>query len=768
MHIKIQFYKFGSNKLFKTIQMNNIQLFGITLLSCITFNTYAQPVQQYCQKMNGNQFLQLRNTTQLNLGNTFTMEAWVYLEASSAYSVVLGKTFNPRSDDPYQNYIIGIDGTGFKPEFVQTTGLNGSYRNATASNSLPLNTWTHLAATLEGGVMKLYVNGQLAASNTSPGIPNSNTGVPFSIGSGATPTNQSTCCGFKGAIMQARVWNVARTQTEIFNGRNIQLSGNEPGLIACWPMNDNSGQDVLDITSNNYHLSRGNSVTPDLEDPAAFPIADLGPYFSYLTFNLPSESSNAEDFCLIDYNADGRKDIFATRLKSPPTIPATFLKIAVMKNNGNMNFTSENIITGNDLLVHPRDFTVADFNNDGKEDLFVADHGTDVNPFPGGQNRLYIQNANGQLIESSAGKIPDLLDFSHNSAAADIDKDNDKDLYVCNIYNNGQVGPYILENNGNASFTVKTGAIPANIANLTDRYMSSRFADIDNDGDQDLILGAADNTGIPRDALLLNNGTGTFTISPNALPIRNTNSQWGTVAIAVADVNKDGYQDLLMATLYQYQTCKIQLLVNKKDGTFSDSSQNIPQNWPTSNTWIKWIETADFNNDGWVDFLVSTHVGTPRLYLNTGATKFLDATPILNMPYSGVVSFRAADLDQDGLTDIAFLDFTGRVILAKNLRPYTVQINNGIPTSVRETVANNESEIEVYPNPVTDRFMIRFKHTNGLYHLRLMNLSGKMIWEKVHTAGSEQIFSTNDLSAGVYILHVIKGNKLVGVHKIIK
>jgi hypothetical protein len=748
--------------------MRLFSLFIPVLLCLTSLHAWAQPTQQYCQKMNGNQFLQLRNSAQLNLGNTFTMEAWVYLEASSAYGVVMGKTMNPRSDDPYQHFIIGIDGTGFKPEFVQTTGLSGSYRTATASSALSLNTWTHLAATLESGVMKLYINGQLTASNASPGTPLATTNVPFALGSGASPTNQSECCGFRGAMMQARVWNVARSQTQIFDNRNVQLNGTESGLIAYWPMNENSGQSVLDITSNNYHLTRGNNVAADGEDPTAVLVADLGPYFSYSTFNLPAESSNAEDFCLIDYNADGKKDIFATRLKSPPTNPATFVKIALMKNNGNMNFVNENAITGNDALVHPRDFTVADFNNDGKEDLFVGDHGTDVNPFPGGQNRLYLQNANGQLAETSSGKIPTLLDFTHNSAAADIDNDNDKDLYVCNIYNSTQAGPYILVNNGSATFTVKAGAIPTNIANLTDKYMSSRFADMDNDGDQDLVLGAADNTGIPRDALLLNNGSGTFSISANALPIRNANNQWGTVGIAVADVNKDGYQDLLMATLYQYQTCKIQLLVNNKNGTFSDSSQNIPQNWPTSNTWIKWIETADFNNDGWIDFLVSTHVGTPKLYLNTGATKFIDATPALSMPYNGVVSFRAADLDQDGLTDIAFLDYTGRVILAKNLRPYTVQINNGTTTSVRDLVSDQQTNFEVYPNPISDRMMIRFSKPVGTYQLRLLNMNGQLIWEKIYDATSAQMISTENLSGGVYMLHVIKDHKLVGSQKIVK
>jgi hypothetical protein len=745
-------------------------LYKVTFLLIAFFllnETFAQPAQTNCQRMNGNQFLQLRNTTQLNLGNAFTLEVWVYLEAASSYGIVLGKTYNPRSNDPYQNYVIAFDGSGLKPEFVQTTGVAGSYRTATSPNNLPFNTWSHLAATLENGIMKLYVNGQLVASNSSPGSPLSNTSVPFSVGSGATPTNQNACCGMKGAIMQARVWNIARTQSEIQGNRNSQLTGTENGLLACWPMNDNTGQSILDITSNNYHLTRGSSLSEDAEDPMSTKISDLEPYFSYSTVLLPTETSSAEDFCLIDYNSDGREDIFATRLKWPATNPATFVKFALMKNNGNMSFVNENAITGYDALVHPRDFTVADFNNDGKEDLFVGDHGTDVSPFPGGQNRLYIQN-NGQLVESSSGRIPAQLDFTHNSAAADIDNDNDVDIYVCNIYNSTQTGPYILTNNGTASFTVKSGALPSTIANLSSVYMSSRFTDVDNDGDKDLILGALDNSGIPRDALLLNNGTGNFTISANALPVRYGNSQWGTVGIAVADVNNDGFQDLLMSTLYQYQTCGIQLLINNKNGTFSDSTQNIPQSWPSSNTWIKWIETADFNNDGWIDFIVSTHYGTPKIYFNTGATKFIDATNILGMPYNNIVSFRPADLDQDGLTDIAFLDYTGRIILAKNLRPYQVQINNGPATSIREGINIKQIAFEIYPNPVTNQFSLKFEQLEGVYQLRLVNLNGQIIWEKNYLARTQQLISTQNLLPGIYMLQVIQNNKIVGAKKIIK
>jgi len=146
----------------------------------------------------------------LNLGNSFTIESWVYLTEASSYAVIAGKVNSTRGNDPFQNYVLSLDSSGLKPEFVQTTGVAGSYTTATAPNQLNLNTWTHLAATLGNGVIKLYVNGVLVATQTSPGIPNSAPGVPFSIGSGSTASFQTTCCGFKGNIKQVRVWNIEK------------------------------------------------------------------------------------------------------------------------------------------------------------------------------------------------------------------------------------------------------------------------------------------------------------------------------------------------------------------------------------------------------------------------------------------------------------------------------------------------------------------------------------------------------------------------------
>jgi hypothetical protein len=735
--------------------MKSLYIFLLTLIC--SGSVYSQPKQNYAQQFNGNQILQLSNTASLNLGNTFTMEAWVYLQAASPYGVIIGKTFNPRANDPFQNYVLSLDATGLKPELIQTTGTSGTYRSATATNAIALNTWVHIAGTLGGGQLKLYINGALVANTSSAGSPLSTTGVPFALGSGATPSGQTTCCGISAKMIQARVWNKANSISEIQSNKNINLQGTETGLLACWPLNDSSGQSIIDITPNANHLIRGITVNTESEDP--IPVF-ISPYFINSTIVLPINSRIGDELYVIDYNSDLKLDLIASRLTWPATLPATYGPMQCLKNNGNMSFSNDAGIIGFDSLVHPRDFTVADFNGDQKEDLFIADHGTDVSPFPGGQNRLYLQNANGKLVESSSGNIPMITDFTHNAASADVDKDGDIDIYECNIYNQMQTGPRLLLNNGTGQFTMNVSHIPANIANLSNKYMASRFSDIDKDGDPDLILGANDNSAIAKDAILKNDGTGIFTIATNALPNRYGNSNWGTVAIAVADLNNDGYDDLLMSTLYQYQTCQIQILINKKDGTFSDSTKNIVQSWGTTNTWIKWIETADFNNDGWMDFVVCSFAGQPKLYLNGGNTKFVDASFLL-ADISNVSSYRARDFDNDGLTDIAFLQFSGNIIISKNIKAYKIPIDSSGVLTSSHNIKSEKLKLISSPNPFNTQTIVYTQEPLQNATLSMYNLFGQKVKEISHLVGQSITIFRDNLPAGLYSIQVTEKNEVM-------
>lgn len=718
---------------------------AILILFLILFSTnvFSQPGQTHCQNFNGNQLFLSSGTSRLNLDNSFTIEAWIYLNEASPYAVIAGKVNNPRENDPFQNYVLSLNANGLKPEFVQTTGISGSYTVATAPANLTLNSWTHVAATLGSGIMRLYVNGTLVASQTSPGATNSNPNVPFSIGSGSTSSFQTTCCGIKGNIKQVRVWDVVRTGTEISNTKDINLIGNEPNLLACFPMNESSGQSLVDISPNSNNLLRGITSNSESQDPVPVPETNLTPLFSYTTINLPTISTSYEDLYIIDFNNDNKPDFLVSSLQWPPTIPATYTPLQAFQNNGSLNFTSANPFVGLNTLVHPRDYSVADFNNDGKSDLFIADHGTDVNPFPGEINKLFLQNSLGQLVNTPAN-IPSIPDFSHHTASADIDNDGDLDIYVCNIYGQGSVGPYFLINNGSGSFTTKNSNIPNNIANLTNVYMSSRFADLDNDGDKDLILGALDGSGIAKDLIFLNSGMGIF--SPGLpLPNRYGSATWGTVGVVAKDFNNDGWIDLLMSTLQSYQTCQLQLLLNNKNGTFTDVTSNIPQNWATTNTWVKWIEVGDFNSDGNLDLVCVPHGGAnPRLFFNNGHALFVDASSTLNLPgVNNIASIRAANYDNDSELEIAFLCSNNKIVIANKIQNY---------------VLNNESfdspqieDIIIYPNPFKNSFSVKIPVNENFKTLTIYSMTGQKVYSSTKF---DKNFSIHFLTNGIYLIKI--------------
>ena len=79
--------------------------------------------------------------------------------------------------------------------------------------------------------------------------------------------------------------------------------------------------------------------------------------------------------------------------------------------------------------IHEREAVIADFNGDGIDDFFIADHGLDTQPFPGAQNMLVMSSPNG-LQNVSTTHIPQITDMSHGAAGGDLDGDGDIDVVI--------------------------------------------------------------------------------------------------------------------------------------------------------------------------------------------------------------------------------------------------------------------------------------------------------------------------------------------------
>lgn len=147
-----------------------------------------------------------------------TWEAWVY----------------PTANDGTWRTIFGIEDGGWDRNLF----INGGYFFAGFGNggwqitTINLNEWQHVAVVYNEatGSMKFYKNGALFTYSISIGQPTS--AQKFAIGSSQqNGPNQF----FKGKISDVRVWNVERTQAQIQANMNVELTGEESGLVAYFP-----------------------------------------------------------------------------------------------------------------------------------------------------------------------------------------------------------------------------------------------------------------------------------------------------------------------------------------------------------------------------------------------------------------------------------------------------------------------------------------------------------------------------------------------------
>ena len=704
------------------------------LLGAVSF-THAQiapPEQSSVLRFEGSDMAFTGGTTDLQLGSAFTLEAWVFFESTTPYAFIMGKPHQNRHADPFMSYCLELNGDG-KIEFAQSTGVTGSYRTATAPTAPQLRTWTHIAGTLSSGTMRLYVDGVEVANITSAGAPSTTVSVPFTLGAGAGPDTSIQVSGFVGALRQARVWNVALNAADIQSRATQTLTGSEAGLIASWPLDDGTGTTARSVGTVGLAMTLGDRSAQHQPSWIATGLLDsLGVFTDAVALPFSVSISNPQDLIPFDYDGDNDLDVIVTGLVWPPTIPGTVVPFWFLRNDGSGHFTHDTAAWTRDLgLVHPRHWHSGDFNGDGRQDLLIVGHGTDVDPFPGEVSLLLVSKPDGTL-ESLPASMPTADAFTHNVAVADIDKDLDLDVYMCNI-GGGTVGPQLLRNDGSGVFAAGSVGLPSSIAIRSERYTSSIFADVDKDGDADLILGGHDGVfaWTPTDKLLLNDGTGAFTPAPpGAMPVRPLGNASGSVGLAVADVDKDGWIDIIASVHTDYRTPTIQLLLNNGNGTFRDASTNIAQQWPTSatygNSWIRWTLPVDVNSDGWIDFVsVGQNECPSAVYLNTGGGMFRPYTDYY-LDGASYTALTAGDFTGDGKPDLLAVRWDRSAVLYKT-------VGNAVTTSVGSDKGSDGSATtfeldQNYPNPFNPSTQIQYALSHeSRVTVRIYNVLGKEV-----------------------------------------
>ena len=146
--------------------------------------------------------------TALQSTTNFTISGWVYLTTKT--SATWERMFDFGTGTSKYMFLTPDDSSGYV-RFAITTGGNGSEQRLQSSTALPVNAWSFLAVTLSGTTATLYVNGYVAATNTSMMLNPSSLGTTTQdwLGRSQFSGSQGTDPNFKGGIDDFRVYNTA-------------------------------------------------------------------------------------------------------------------------------------------------------------------------------------------------------------------------------------------------------------------------------------------------------------------------------------------------------------------------------------------------------------------------------------------------------------------------------------------------------------------------------------------------------------------------------
>jgi hypothetical protein len=153
----------------------------------------------------------IADAADLDLTNAMTLEAWVRPSALSGWNTVMMK------EGSATTLAYGLYANDQSPWPAVTVRIGTDDRSAIGTGSLPLNTWTHLAATYDGATLRLYVDGVQVGSLAQTGnmITSART---LRIG-GNTVWGEY----FTGLIDDVRVYNRALSAGEIQSDMNTPV-----------------------------------------------------------------------------------------------------------------------------------------------------------------------------------------------------------------------------------------------------------------------------------------------------------------------------------------------------------------------------------------------------------------------------------------------------------------------------------------------------------------------------------------------------------------
>jgi Tfp pilus assembly protein PilF len=237
---------------------------------------------------------------------------------------------------------------------------------------------------------------------------------------------------------------------------------------------------------------------------------------------LDAEGARAAAF--VDLDHDGDLDLLV----------AGSDRRSVYRNNLDGTFTESAEGIGLGGRGDARSVRFADFDADGRIDLLITN--------ADGSNVLYRNAGGRRFVDATSASGLATQGGSGAAAVGDYDNDGTLDVFVSRV-DGGQ--PTLWRNAGDGTFTRDARSVDVLQTMASVVGLGAEFVDVDNDGWQDLVVVGTPLTPGGRGLFLLHNdGSGQFedrsTLLPSTVP--------SAAAVAVSDVDEDGDQDLVVGT----------------------------------------------------------------------------------------------------------------------------------------------------------------------------------------------------------------------------
>jgi hypothetical protein len=359
-------------------------------------------------------------------------------------------------------------------------------------------------------------------------------------------------------------------------------------------------------------------------------------------------SINLEEFgpgvCVSDYDRDGWQDTYFVNARDRYDRGIT-VRNALYRNNGDGTFadvTDKAGVGGTESGPFHAGAVFFDYDRDGRLDLYVGSYvafGPDArrycyigdvqtscgpSAYRGSPNALYHNNGDGTFTNVTKAAYvlnPDGKNLA--VGAADFDNDGWPDLFVAN--DGLPADLYQNLHNGKFQETAETSGMAYTMRGQTMAAMCISLGDYDNDGWLDLYISDFQKS---SDHLWHNSGKGYFDeVSDQAgitVPTREVLSFGG----GFVDYDNDGWLDLFIANGHVYPEIEVaspgthykqhnSLFHNEMNGKFVETSAaaGLTALPPRAG---RGVAFADFDNDGFVDMVVSNDGDPPTLLHNSG------------------------------------------------------------------------------------------------------------------------------------------------------